>query len=135
MLLLGTSCLTYKSGIVGNYESVTYSRLQQAYLLLIRHRTYPLNSSIRINDDSSYVLTNCGNIENGHWQLRQDRLMLYCDENRYTIDSFNITGFKGQFLDCGDKQPIIFKVHNGKLVRHYRQVDGRLVLYDFKKKH
>lgn len=133
LMMAVTSCHTYKSGVAGTYKSVTYNRIQQAYLMLLRHKTYVLNSSLIIKEDSSYVLANCGNIENGHWQLRHDSLILHCDENRYTIDSLNVTGFQGRFLNCGDEKPEIFTLRNGKLKQCYRAADGRMVLYYFKK--
>lgn len=133
LLLLGASCHTYKPGITGVYKSMTYNRMQQAYLMLLRHETYVLNSSMIIRNDSSYVLTNCANIESGHWQLRHDSLMLYCQANRYKIDSLNITGYNGRFLDCGDGKPMVFRVENGKLKQRYRTAGNRTVLYYFKK--
>lgn len=125
-------CSRHQQSIIGRYKSKEYSFISKYYLHLIRNTSFIIGSSIEIKSDSTYVLTNCGNIEEGKWEIRDDSLLLFCKDNRWRIDSLNRTGFKGEFLDCGDGKPSIFTIDGGML-KQTQENGKRRRLYNFEK--
>lgn len=123
---------SYSERIIGKYESVKYNYVAKNYLSFFKNTTYVLGSTLDINADSSYLLTNCGNIEDGKWQVHDDSLLLFCKNNRWRIDSFNKNGFNGKFPDCGNGEPSVFIIDKN-ILKKERKNKGWTVLYYFKK--
>lgn len=127
-------CHSYSGDITGNYKSVEYGFIAQNYLSFFENTTYVLRSSLKINADSTYVLQNCGNIEEGKWQVQHDSLLLFCEQNRWRIDSFNKTGFEDKFLDCGAGRPGVFLMDKNILKQEWKHKDRTVLNYFEKRK-
>lgn len=125
-------CHSYNEGIVGKYQSKKRSLVSKTYLSVIKNTTFVIGSSLEIKSDSTFYLDNCGNIEDGKWQIHGDSLLLFCEHNRWRIDSLNKTGFNSQLLDCGDGTPIVFIIDKNVLKQQWKS-NGRLILNYFKK--
>lgn len=129
-LIIG--CHSYSEGIIGKYQSKEHSLITKEYLSYFKNTTFVIRSSLVIKKDSTYYLENCGNVEEGKWQVHSDSLLLFCEHNRWRIDSLNKTGFNGKFLDCGDGAPSVFIIDKNVLKQQWKS-KGRTILNYFKK--
>lgn len=133
IVLLLPGCQSYRQAtIVGEYHSRKFGRMAQAYLYYFRNTTYVVRSTLMLKPDSSYELENCGNIETGHWKIYRDSLLLFCESNRFRMDSLNINGFLGKSPDCGDGRPEVYEIE-GHLLKQ-KAKSGRIIILNYFKK-
>lgn len=106
------SCSTQKKieDLSGKYMSKKYSMISKIGMAM-KSESHVLNSELMLNQDSSYIHTTCGNIVKGKWNIRNDSLFLFCEENRYRNDSLN----QIKALSCGSK-PAVYIVVYGKTI-------------------
>ncbi len=117
------SCQRSKSGIVGEYYSEEYNSLERGYFYFSKIRSVA-GSSLLINEDSSFVNNNCGNVIKGYWKIDGDFLLLYCTSNLYLTDSLNKAM---RPLKCGSV-PSKYKVESDRLKSEF-YLDGHK-MYD-----
>jgi|GEM_PF-864649 len=130
-ILILSGCRASGESITGTYKSKTHNFVAQCYLHFFLNTRYVVGSTLEIKADSTYHLQNCGNIIDGKWQIGHDSLFLFCESNRWRMDSFNKTGFNGEFLEC-KHEPQIFFIDKG-LLKQKLQLKGRTVLNYFVK--
>ncbi|MES2619072.1 MAG: hypothetical protein V4613_14440 [Bacteroidota bacterium] len=130
LLILGLffllSCKNNQS-ITGKYESKKFNSIQNKSNSL-RKVAYTTGSSLKINNDSSYEMINCGNIMKGNWKVVQDTLFLFCKSNEYRSDSLNAYGFNGKQLKCYDK-PDFFIINGDELCQVFKEKQNGYSIY------
>lgn len=104
IIVLFISC-QWNDKVVGEYASHKPSKFYNFWHKKDLNKGYVVGSSLSLKADSSFININCGNIMYGKWNCIGDHLFLYCDSNKYAIDSLNKSGFNGKFAEC-PSQPI-----------------------------
>lgn len=114
MIILVSSCTSYTE-LVGKYESTGQYGVRSLWNRYVKKQISSSGSSIDLNTDSTFKHTTCGNILTGKWCVKEDTLLLFCESNKYAIDSFNQYGFNGKFMECSEK-PDRYLVNGSRLV-------------------
>jgi len=110
--------------MAGVYKSERFSYPEECWLFLSEHiRYYATDCSLVLRADKSYTYTTCANIIKGYYKVVSDSLFLFCTENNYRIDSLNVKGYQGKFLDCGN-EPIVFVKEGDRFKAKYSSSKG-----------
>lgn len=107
------SCNTIqKQKIIGEYESKKPSILFQ---IKYKYTNRAVGSRLVLNIDNSFEKKTCGNLIKGKWRVKADTLLLFYEENKFVIDSFNhIKEWKDK-LKINKNKPICYKIQNNKI--------------------
>jgi hypothetical protein len=112
----------------GLYTTIRPPFIEHAWLYYMRGiRHFSIGSELRINVNSTFLYTTCGNIISGTWTASRDSLFLHAKTNRWRNDSLNQHGFNGEWPKVPDK-PIGFKIVNSGLEAIERLPDGTKLL-------
>jgi hypothetical protein len=102
---------------LGNYKSIEYSKLDLVVLYLFKRINGAfVGSELKLEIDSSFIYTTCGNSMTGNWKCYNDTLFLNVRTNKFRIDSLNVSGLNGNFPPL-PKDPIKFKIENEYLIQ------------------
>ena len=113
MISLALSCPAFGQDISGSCRNKTFGLLDQG-LLFLNNMATAHGCSLELKKDFTYTYRTCGNIETGTWERRGDSLLLFCQSNRYRVDSLNQSGWQGKFAGCSNK-PDVFIIDQALL--------------------
>ena len=68
-----------------------------------------MGTTLAIREDSSFVLTTCGTISKGYWELNKDSILLNTESIRWRNDSIQEHGSQGKWPAIPSK-PIRYKI-------------------------
>jgi hypothetical protein len=114
LLLLGCSSPNaHKNKIIsmGMYKCKIPSMLMHVYYNKIQKRYFLGSKSLVLSPDSFYSLSGCSNTETGTWSIRNDSLILVCQDNKWKKDSLN----KIEPLKCSVEPTSYFITDDGEL--------------------
>lgn len=123
--------------LTGTYESIRYSVFERPLESLKRiNDRRAVGTTLILNSDSSYQETTCGNIMTGTWRVKNDSLLLFCENNRWRIDSLQVFGFNGTWPGVPEKPQSFFIDGTDLLQSHsYPDSTGKTITshYDLEK--
>lgn len=111
--LLLLSCNAPTSIEMGTYHPVKYNWLEKRWHHLTN--TASPSEQLELKKDSTFIFTACVT-EYGKWSIYKNTLILKVEEVNWTIDSFNISGYKGRCPTL-PKEPYKFTIKHNYLVR------------------
>ncbi len=105
-IIFAISCSDNPTGksLFGEYRSKTYTYMEKV-IFSLNKETYVLHAVMILKQDSSYIYTTCGSEMKGKWSVKNDSLLLKCEENNFLNDSIN----KIRRPSCGEK-PLKFVI-------------------------
>ena len=98
---------------VGTYHPVKFNWIENGWHYLMN--TARPFEKLELKEDSTFVYTACVR-QHGKWSIHQDTLILTVEEVNWTVDSFNISGYKGRCPTL-PKAPYKFAIKDNYIVR------------------
>jgi len=132
-LMLLLSCRPIPAIEAGIYHPAKYNWLEKGWLYLT-NTVYSPFQRLELKKDATFIYKGC-TTEYGKWWVNQNTLTLEVEEINWTIDSFNISGFKGRCPVLPDK-PYQFTIDNQRLFRKTKintKRGERILLQEFVK--
>lgn len=116
--------------VVGKYKSKKYNIFEKGLMALNRQR-YILNSELNLVEDSTYQLSTCGNLINGHWRISKDSLYLFCEQNVFKKESL----YKKATPSCSEKPTVFYINSDTKKIKliGLKKLEGKFAVYNFVK--
>jgi hypothetical protein len=94
-----------ESEICGDYSSETKKNYKSSKMI------FATGTTLKIQCDSSFTMTTCGNIIKGKWVFKNDSIILICHSNRYKLDSLNKSA---QFPKCNTMR--LYKKNKNEII-------------------
>lgn len=132
-IISAVGCSVQNTNMIGSYKSKEFNKINRGYLYFFKNApNVVIGSTLNLKADSTFHLVNCGNTIDGKWQIHQDSLLLFCEDNKWNNDSLNIYGYNGDFLDCGNGAPYVYIIEKDVLKNKVKP-KGKTVLNYFEK--
>ena len=108
-----------KSNIGGRYIAADYSDLIEKVPIFyfLSGTTEVLGSDLNLKKNASFIYRNCSTIVRGKWEVENDTLWLFTENNRWRSDSLDKHGLSGKHPQI--KQKMGFKIGKGFLQREF----------------
>jgi hypothetical protein len=100
--------------IFGTYESYNQNSVENV-LDYFSNRKYLIGTSIKLNNDSTFIFKNCSQNMIGYWKIKNDTLLLFCKEKKFLIDSLNYSDKYKEGIICS-KEPFKYKIKGTHLL-------------------
>jgi len=121
---------THSFSLIGKFTSEKYNFFEKGEMALNKEK-YVLNSELTLSSDSTYQLSTCGNLINGHWKVSKDSLFLFCEQNIYKKESLYEKGSP----TCSEKPTVFYiypKSRELKLIG-VKRLEGKIAINNFVK--